>query len=473
MIKSMNHLTEPQITAYRDRALTSEERATVSSHMEGCEPCRTRVRNARNVVGAAASAAIQFLPTNETESGHLTYEEMAAYVDGKADEAVREVVEGHAQFCERCAEQVRELRGFQAMLSTYPKKEYAPFAGAGFLRRAAERLKSRGGRFFLFTLLPSAATAVVVALIMMRHAERPMIRRPGDSSLIASARQDAEIRRLRMQEREARDEAASLKRRLQVAERDHAAASSAPLVAGRPVRDKDGRLFLPVQIPHDLAVAYTHRDVALPKQVAALVSDHTVAMGDEGPNATFSLLSPCATFVSSTSPMFAWQSVPGATKYTIQVKDKDDRAAIRAEVTKFGSKWVVTVERPESMTGSADESAEGIRWTPPNRCRLQPGEAYTWSVAATRADGTAAKAPPHGEVNFKTLTAAESTKVAVEIGRYGTDDVLAGLIYAQHGLLDDADAAFRKAEHLNPNDQTVKDLLTKLQTARRKRTTGR
>src|SRR6202011_2871741 len=98
----MEHLSEEQIAEYRVRVLSGAQVLRVSDHLMQCEACRAR---AFGYVDPAAGAAAIFASLNSEAgtSAHLSYDEMADFVDGKVSPADAELLRLHTQECAACA----------------------------------------------------------------------------------------------------------------------------------------------------------------------------------------------------------------------------------------------------------------------------------------------------------------------------------------------------------------------------------
>ena len=96
------------------------------------------------------------------------------------------------------------------------------------------------------------------------------------------------------------------------------------------------------------------------------------------------------------------------------------------------------------------------RWRTPDR--LKAGIVYTWAVTALK-DGHEIVAPaPPARAEFKLLEKSELIKLNRLIGR--TDSHAArGVLYANAGLLDEAEKEFQTHLVLLPADERVKRLL--------------
>jgi len=89
---------------------------------------------------------------NENEAeGHLPYERMEAYVDGRLGRKETAAVEEHILWCAPCAAELADLRMFCAHLATLPDAfaEYAPQGGTYVsAERDSRTIPAVGGKVF-------------------------------------------------------------------------------------------------------------------------------------------------------------------------------------------------------------------------------------------------------------------------------------------------------------------------------------
>lgn len=117
----LKHVTARQIEQYRDKAMPPDELLAFDSHLAQCAECRKQLAGNQDVstllhsLGAAADAP-----------EHLSYEQMAAYVDAKATDIDREIVEAHVELCARCAAELGDLAALAQVMSA--DSEPAPVA---------------------------------------------------------------------------------------------------------------------------------------------------------------------------------------------------------------------------------------------------------------------------------------------------------------------------------------------------------
>src|SRR5262249_41180101 len=117
------HLSAKLIERYHGRALSPEELLAADDHLALCEACRqtlwaeTRGRATANSLRAELAV---------TETNHLGYERLEAYVEGKLDLIDLEIADSHLKLCAQCDAELNELRAFAAQLAASPAKSYAP-----------------------------------------------------------------------------------------------------------------------------------------------------------------------------------------------------------------------------------------------------------------------------------------------------------------------------------------------------------
>ena len=106
------HLSQTQLTAYSGRTLPPQELLAVDNHLASCDVCHQRLTRI-----LPADAKIPGSQSFESGEGpfHLNYEQhLEPYVDGKANEIDREIVDSHVALCSKCANDLRDLLAFKA-----------------------------------------------------------------------------------------------------------------------------------------------------------------------------------------------------------------------------------------------------------------------------------------------------------------------------------------------------------------------
>jgi anti-sigma factor RsiW len=103
----LKHVTAQQIDQYRDKAMPPEELLAFDRHLAECGECRKQLASSERV-----SKLLRGLESAAAAPQHLSYDQMAAYVDGKSEEIDREIVESHVELCARCAAELGDLASF-------------------------------------------------------------------------------------------------------------------------------------------------------------------------------------------------------------------------------------------------------------------------------------------------------------------------------------------------------------------------
>lgn len=122
------HWSAEAVERFRRGQVSAEEALSIGEHIRSCHECVPEVpeRELRPLV--------DLLTQPPPDPPHLTYEQLAAFVDGTADAIDREIVESHVADCEECGRELRDLQGF------------APSVAAAALGRRGWRVGGRGAR---------------------------------------------------------------------------------------------------------------------------------------------------------------------------------------------------------------------------------------------------------------------------------------------------------------------------------------
>jgi hypothetical protein len=101
---------------------------------------------------------------------------------------------------------------------------------------------------------------------------------------------------------------------------------------------------------------------------------------------------------------------------------------------------------------------------------LPRGGLYSWQVTA-RKEGQEIISPaaPAPEARFKVLEGAKLSELERTEAAYADSHLTRGVLYAQAGLLEDAEQQLRALLKANPNSSVARSLLQSVQTLRRSR----
>src|SRR5271163_987105 len=118
----MQHLTEPEMHAYRDRTLMGESLLRATGHFAECEDCCRKLR----LLAAPGPALAELRNLLET---HLSGDALQQFVDGELNEGARLEIEQHLEQCSECRTDVAALRQFASTWKKPSRRWMAVAAG--------------------------------------------------------------------------------------------------------------------------------------------------------------------------------------------------------------------------------------------------------------------------------------------------------------------------------------------------------
>ena len=233
------HLSPEQIERYQNDALRPEEIVDTYTHLDACETCRALATANTSRPVALAGLQAEVIKHSWEETEHLTEEQQAGYVDETLDRISLQIVEGHLGMCAQCVEDIRQLRAFRAMLSTYPARTMMPTVAA----TPAERLGLIWRRNLEWLrhdshALTFAAATGVCALLMVVSYRSGLGRRDPSSVLTPTQKQIAFLAGARSRDAEVKA----------VNEREQKASEQVRIAKSRQEQDERNRLALQKEI---------------------------------------------------------------------------------------------------------------------------------------------------------------------------------------------------------------------------------
>ena len=157
------------------------------------------------------------------------------------------------------------------------------------------------------------------------------------------------------------------------------------------------------------------------------------------------LRAPVGEIVASERPTFRWRPFAGAISYQIIISDP---AASYQEV-------------------ASSPQLKGIHWTVDRP--LKRGHVYTWQIIVRTADEELkAPGPEAPAAKFKVLDHATASKLVRAKKSYAGRRLALGLLYAEAGLLDEAERELKALVAANPRSQIAKSLLLDLRSKHRR-----
>ena len=432
----MEHLTEQQIEAYFRRRLPAAELLSLTDHLGDCDVCERRIEGTHNGDGAFFELRSQVFDETGESAAHLTMQEAAAYVDRDLSGEALQMAEDHLSHCHECVLAVADLRAFRNEIAPSIDREYRPATVP------VEEVKRRGRGFFGFLTAPfrvapapafaGAALAllvlVTIAWLVWRNTQQQP--EPQIAETPAPASQPAPP--------QSQPDSAPTQ------------PQPAPVVAqlndGARVLtlDQQGKLSgadnLPPAYQNLLKNALSTGRVEKSSQLEGLTRASSSLMGPDGEGSEFRVVEPLGTVLLTAQPTFRWTAMPGATGYVVEVYDE---------------KFNLVTSSPQLNT---------LTWT----TTLPRGKVYAWQVKATKdAETVTSPRPPAPQANFRVIDQAKANELANARRAYGSSHLTLGLLYADAGLLREAEQEFRLVQKANPNSDLARNLLRHVQTLRR------
>lgn len=210
---------------------------------------------------------------------------------------------------------------------------------------------------------------------------------------------------------------------------------------GRVVLDQHGKLkgvdSLTAAQLEIVRQALSQQKISTPPGLHDLSGKSETLMGPTG-TSSFRVVAPIGTVVKELRPILSWTPDPGSTGYVVTIRDDDTKEGITSPLLQ-GTEWTVPRDLAHSHT-------------------------YEWQVASSRRQGKEAvePAPPSTPVKFRIL----DQKTTKELQHLPPSHVVRGILYANAGLLDDAQQEFRTLQQQNPGSKITADLLQQLEQER-------
>ena len=442
------HLSDLDIERYRRRKMAPAELLASNDHLAICERCYQRSVKEGQLERAYALLRTDLNELDRAGRDHLAYDHIAAYVDDKVSGDEAKIIESHIELCQQCEAEVSDLR---ALKETLQADEDSVVKARASFRRRFSALWQRPA----FRLTFQLAGAVVIAALFAWVATISLRGKLADlRSELAQLRGENE--HLQQEFKNAENAIAELKDDLARSQSSQGDGSSNPSQQaalalndsnGQVTLDKQGNLeglnSLPPAYQQMVKTALTAQRIASSPVITRLAGESKNLMGGAGSDVSFTLRSPVGTATQSDRPTFRWSELSGATGY------------------------IVTVYKPNSKDMVTSELLSATEWTIPRP--LKRGGIYAWQVRALK-DGKEIRVPSTAgpDAKFKVLEQAKVDELALAKQNYSDSHLLSGILYAQAGLLDNAEQELQALRDANPQSRVARNLLRSVKAMRRR-----
>ncbi len=420
-----DHLTQNQIENYSRHSLPAADLLSVSDHLAFCETCRQQVQWALNSDAIYLALRSELFDRTQlfspsTAYGHLTFEQIVGTVDATLAHDELQSVTDHLVCCQQCVMAVDDLRVFKEQIEPELVLPDQP---------PALDLKSLTAWPRWFTLWPkslvfgSALAALLLAVsgLMLWQAFKVTKKdAPSTAVMTPSPAPSAPV----------------------PSGPNPGGATAVALLndgAGQVRLDQAGKLsgvdHLPPAYQQIVKNALTKQEFERSPLLAGLTPRGiTPRGGGDEPRDKFSLIEPVRTLALSEHPDFRWSRLVGASVYVLEIYDEEfDLVSTSPRIA--GQRWRV-------------------------RQPLKRGGVYYWQVKAIK-DGreVVSPQPPSPQAKFRILDEAKANELARARRAYGSSRLLLGLLYAEAGLLEEAEGHFRALQKANPDSAIAAQLL--------------
>jgi hypothetical protein len=205
--------------------------------------------------------------------------------------------------------------------------------------------------------------------------------------------------------------------------------------------DQQGKLSgaenLPPSYQELVKKALTSQKIERSSQLQGLTRPPSSLMGGNEPGREFSVLAPAGVVLMSDRPAFRWSRFEGASSYVVEV---------------YNEQFEQVMTSPELTT---------VSWTATQS--LPRGRVYSWQVKAVK-DGqeVTVPRPPAPQAKFRVIDQGRMNEILRAKRAYGSSHLTLALVYADAGLLNEAEQELRMLQKANPQSEVVRKLLRQL-----------
>lgn len=398
------HPTKQQLDDYRLRVLSPAAFLSVHRHVAGCLQCAAECDHPQELARDLDDLQTALLETTDETPYHLSAKEAMAYARGELAEIDSEIAESHLSSCVTCLGEVqRHTRAKTFQLGSFVNR-WQPWRVAAVVSCAVILI------LLAVWLLRTKPTRNKEQVSNPTNQTSPQSS-PGVIEPTPSVPPDTQF--------------------------------ALVLNDGNQkiTIDKQGKLAGLEQLPSSsqqkiraaLQTGKLERSTAL----AQLASQSSTLLSKSGNGLPFRLLVPLGLVVRSEQPTLRWNALDGAQSYLVIVTDADLNE-VAASPSLNATEW--RISKP-----------------------LKAGKIYSWQVTAIK-DGAKITSPvlPAPQAKFKVLDRSTAELLLKAERAYPDSHLTLGVLYAEAGLLDDAEQQLRLFLSNNPRNDVAQKLLQRV-----------
>jgi anti-sigma factor RsiW len=403
----VEHLTQKQIEDFAQNRLPAAELLAASDHLDGCEVCRTRVEAGVNIDEAFFALRDEAFAENGNAGAHLTSEQTAEYVDRNLSGDELQFVTDHVSGCEQCAFAVADLRAFRNEIAPSLDREYGTEEVTPVVRESWPQTFASLFRVSPVPAFGAAALAILLLSLIAWIVWRTPKEEKQEVVVVPSP---------------------SLQPSPSAVPSVEVQPEPAPVVA----QLNDGPV--PAAYQELVKKALTTQRIERSSQLQGLTRPSSSLMGTNEPGREFSVLAPAGVVLMSDRPSFRWSGFEGASGYVVEVYD---------------DQFKLVMSSPE---------VTNVSWTATQS--LARGKVYSWQVKAVK-DGqeVTVPRPPAPQAKFRVIDQGRMNEISRARRAYGSSHLTLALLYAEAGLVSEAEQELRMLQKANPQSEIVRKLL--------------
>ena len=427
------HLTVEKIRLYLSRQMKPAELLKADDHLAGCDLCFKQINDSPN---ARKAAGFDFLQSSPQDSEHLSYEQLEHYIDEKSDEIEREIADVHLQICPDCAAEMNGLLEMRKLIDADARNQTLSLPAAGENAKPNQIWSFFSGNYFpkfslaAFMVLLAASLLGAFWLLSRRNSTQVAVTSPSNAVQPQNLPDSAQTPTVIAQPN-AND----------AAQNNINSETNAIINLQNRTAPPDAIESLPPQYQTEIQRELADGHLDFPREINQLNNQTGKLMSGGTEEVPFALSSPIGKIIQSNRPEFRWNELTGAEGYIVSVTDENfNKVASSPKIS--AAAW--QVDKP-----------------------LARNKIYLWQVTAIK-NGEEIKSPvrPAPDAKFKILDAAKSNEIERAKKQYGNSHLLLGILYANAGLLNEAEIEFQKLLRKNPKSELARRLLRQVQSKR-------
>jgi hypothetical protein len=428
------HLTETQVSLFRERALRPTERERIDLHVAECESCLRRILPSEDSALVYSELTEALLFDSADEAFHLSNADLRRYANGLVDQTDRVIFESHFDICDQCSEAVQSLAASSLVESVSSSARQAEIPAQPFSPGWSAAFQFTPARAVAGLLV--AACLVLAFVVWLRWHARVVDKTAQQASSQTPSNTPGIGSPTPTQTESTKDSTA-----------DQLAVVASLEDNGRKIQlDSKGILLGLEELPEAsrslVRSVLTTKTLSKPEVLEKLTAPSITLMGPTARENSFGLLAPSGRVIATDHPNLRWQALEGATSYTVSVFDRDFNRVARSA--------------PQAAT----------QWT---STKLSRGMIYSWEVVAVR-NGQEVRSPvaPAPRAQFKILEAEKLIELTKLKKHSPISHLALGLTYARFGLLAEAEGQLQILARENPNSPVATRLLRTVQEWRKR-----